>query len=362
MPVFRKLAACVFAAGLLSGAARPDLPSFNRAVLASDYNAAATAAASTWGTIDRNRPEIAVIAREFAWMSMLADRPVEANTYTTFLTSTLGLKDPTPNTSRVLHAWAGFRLNDTPETRSAFLSALQASQAAPGLDLVALAAANALAAAGDSSALAIANDLRTRRAPLAKQRGAELVAIINAFGERREPSSYLSMIQLDQALHGEALNPAYADIRQQLFDLHDQAWAWRIVMESVLRASRKPYPLADVQHDEDLTRRYPAPRGTMPQCPGELRKEPDVKFPFRERKDAISGAVIVAFSINAQGQTFNERILVSVPEDSGYNTAVLEAVRQWTFVPAQGVDPSTCTLARDHNAIAMQFGFKGPAL
>lgn len=361
MPVFRSLAACLAATLVVAASAFADLPAFNRAVQQSDFQAAAKAASSTWGTIDRKRPEIAIIVREFAWMAMLANRPVDANTYTTFLTSTPGLNDTTPLTTNVLHTWAGFSLNDTPETRAAFIAALQASAAAPGVDLVALAAANQLAGTGDAAAIAIVDQLRSRRAPLVKQRHAELIAIINAFGEKREAKHYLTMIQLDQALHSEAMNPAWADLRDQLFDLHDQAWAWRVVMESVLRGSRTPYPIANTQHYEDTALRYPGVVGDVPPCPGDINMKPEVKFPFRERKDSTTGAVIVDMGIDAQGKTLNPRILTAVPPDSGFNDAVLEAARQWTFSAVPGVNPGTCTLARDHHAVTIQFGFKGVA-
>ncbi len=359
MPVFRNLAACLVATLAVVASAYADLPAFNRAVQQSDFQAAAKAACSTWGTIDRKRPEIAIIAREFAWMAMLANRPVDANTYTTFLTSTPGLNDTTPLTTNVLHTWAGFSLNDTPETRAVFIAALRASAAGPGVDLVALAAANELAATGDEAAMTIVDDLRGRRASLVKQRHAELIAIINAFGEKREAKPYLTMIQLDQALHSEAMNPAWADLRDQLFELHDQAWAWRVVMESVLRGSRTPYPLADAQHREDMSLRYPGAPGAAPPCPGAITMKPEVKFPFRERKDSTTGAVIVDMGIDALGKTVNPRIIAAVPPDSGFNDAVLEAARQWTFGALPGANAGTCTLARNHHAVTVQFGFEG---
>jgi TonB family protein len=359
MAGFKTLGACLAAVLAVVASARADLPTFNRAVQQSDFQAAALAAASTWGTIDRKRPEIAIIAREFAWMAMLANRPVDANTYTTFLVSTPGLNDPTPLTTNVLHAWASLSLNDTPETRAALIAALKAGVAAPGVDLVAVAAANDLAARGDVAAITIVVELRSRRAPLVKQRHSELIAIINAFGEKRDTKPYLTMIQLDQALHNEAMNPAWADIRDELFDLHDQAWAWRVVMESVLRGSRTPYPLADAQHREDIALRYSGAPGAMPPCPGDITMKPEVKFPFRERKESTTGAVIVDMGIDAQGKTVNPRILTAVPPDSGFNDAVLEAARQWTFSALPGVNAGTCTLARDHHAVTVQFGFKG---
>jgi hypothetical protein len=364
MAVTLNLRAAAFVFCVMLGLAAPafaDLPAFNRAVLASDYRAAAKAAEETWPSLDHKRAEIAVIAREFAWMSMLGGRPEKAREYAGFLTGTPGLNDTTPQTSKILQAWAGFRLADTPENRKALLEALNGSLALPGADLVAIVAAVDLVAAGESGAGVIADELQKRRVPpLTRQRRAELNAIVNAFGEKRDAASYMAMVRLDEALDGEAFHPANASMRKELFALHDEAWAWRTVMESILRSSRTGYPVVGVRHPELLWLREPLVAGQKPPCPGSVDRLKEIRFPFAERKDWLTGSVIVDAAFDAEGRAVNPQVLAAIPPESGFADAVLSAAAKWKFVPAEDADRSECTIERKHHAIVVQFTFGGP--
>ena len=145
----RRVSGLVLAAALamLAPAASADIRAFNAAVTAGDYRAASAAAAETWPALDKAAPDIAVVAREFAWVSMLAGDPGKAQAYTSFLiarASTLGPGDPSQITWRVLDAWAAFAVRPASDTRKALADALTVRAAITGKDLISLRAAQAL--------------------------------------------------------------------------------------------------------------------------------------------------------------------------------------------------------------------------
>ena len=93
--------ALAFAVGLTASGvpAFADIKSSIQAVRASDFRAASVVAADTWPELDKSAPEIAVVAREFAWVSMLAGQPAAAEVYSRFLVdqgAALPRPDPTP--------------------------------------------------------------------------------------------------------------------------------------------------------------------------------------------------------------------------------------------------------------------------
>ncbi|MDP3737011.1 MAG: TonB family protein [Hyphomonadaceae bacterium] len=365
--VRRGLAALVLGVCAVAPASA-DLAAFNRSVLASDFYGAANAAAETWPSIDKKRAEIGVIAREFAWMSMLGGRPKDARTYSEFLIGLSPPADPSPETSKILHAWSGFRLTPTEGSRKALLAALEQRVAAGGADLVGQVAAADLLRFAETEALradavrarAIIAELDARRGPvpLVRQRQAELVAIINAFGEKQDAGPYQAMVQLDEALHREAFHPANASMREELFAIHDEAWAWRVVMESVIRSSGKQYPVIAARHPEQLWLRDPDRSSKKPACLGWLTGMKDIKYPFKERKDRLTGAVIVDVAIAPDGSISSSRILSAVPPESGFNAAVLKSLETAKFKSVDGIDLSKCRIERDHHAQSMQFGFE----
>src|SRR5689334_24181109 len=86
-----------------------DMKAFNAAVKVGDYKAAAAAARETWPTLDSNNPDIAVIAREFAWAAMRGGDAENARIYSGYLVehgAELQPPDSMPFTSAVLKAWA----------------------------------------------------------------------------------------------------------------------------------------------------------------------------------------------------------------------------------------------------------------
>src|SRR6185436_14844367 len=69
---------------VLAPSASADIRAFNTALKSGDYRAASAAAAETWPGLDKAAPDIAVTAREFAWVSMLAGDPGKAQAYSSF--------------------------------------------------------------------------------------------------------------------------------------------------------------------------------------------------------------------------------------------------------------------------------------
>jgi TonB family protein len=191
---------------------------------------------------------------------------------------------------------------------------------------------------------------------LTKQRRTELIAIVNAFAEERDGASYVAMVKLDESLHGEAFHPANAPMREELFALHDEAWAWRTAMESVLQGSSDTgYPLVDVRHAEDLAMRAPVAIGEKPLCPGKVQKLAKIRYPRAERKDLLVGSVIVDTGFDSGGNVVNPRILAAVPAEGGFKEAVLSASEKWKFVPDRDADLERCRVERDRHSVTVQF-------
>ena len=115
----RAVLAAVCVACLTGPHAFADIREFNAAVGSRDYRVASIVAAETWPQLDKSSPSIAVIAREFSWVSMLAGQPAAAQVYARFLTEqggSLPKPDATPAVSRVLYEWSG--LAKAPDRRS----------------------------------------------------------------------------------------------------------------------------------------------------------------------------------------------------------------------------------------------------
>ena len=146
--VTAKLVMLCLVGGLALGApARADIREFNAAVNARDYRMASIVAAETWPQLDKSSPEIAVIAREFSWVAMLAGQPAAAQVYARFLIEQGGAlpkPDTTPAVSRVLFEWSGLAKTPTAESRARLLTALQQRAANPGRDLISVRAAQLL--------------------------------------------------------------------------------------------------------------------------------------------------------------------------------------------------------------------------
>src|SRR5262245_24003739 len=123
----RKFSIAAVALAALAFPAFADMKAFNAPTKAGDYKAAAAAARQTWPTLDSSNPDIAIIAREFAWAAMLGGDAENARIYAGYLVehgAKLQPPDAMPLTSAVLKAWADFALSDSGETRKAFIAAL----------------------------------------------------------------------------------------------------------------------------------------------------------------------------------------------------------------------------------------------
>lgn len=112
-------------------------------------------------------------------------------------------------------------------------------------------------------------------------------------------------------------------------ELSDKRWAQ-------LEQSREvvPQDLFSDTHDHVQTN---APLDRLASIEGDIGPvalhQPPPMYPKELAYRAISGEVLAAFTVNAQGNTARIEILKS--SHPGFNKSVVRAIERWTFVPAK---------------------------
>ena len=112
-------------------------------------------------------------------------------------------------------------------------------------------------------------------------------------------------------------------------ELSDKRWAQ-------LEQSREVRPLDLFGDTRDHTQTN-APLDRLASIEGDVGPvalhQPPPIYPKELSYRAISGEVLAAFTVNAQGNTSRIEILKS--SHPGFNKAVVRAIERWTFVPAK---------------------------
>jgi hypothetical protein len=139
----RNLLTALCTVSALAAPASADIKAYNAAVLKGDFAAAASEAAVTWPALDKSRPDIFVVGREFAWTSMLANKPQIARDIISSLSDSR-VPDPAPKLTSVLLAWADFSAKPGNTTRKALANALAERAQTPTAELISLRAAQEL--------------------------------------------------------------------------------------------------------------------------------------------------------------------------------------------------------------------------
>jgi hypothetical protein len=357
--------------------ASADIRAFNAAVGRKDYAEAAAEAERTWPTLDKTRTDIAVIAREFATMAMLARQPQKAKIYASFLVNGAASRpapDDAPELSRVLLTWADLEIRDTQSNRRALIAALQARIAKPGSDLISLLASGKAstaafkandwddARAATNAALEISR--RGGRSLLARQRNFELalIAVEYVDSRRRGRAAYTKVVDFDEQVFADAQDPANAGIAGDLWVVHDYAWAWRYAMQAYFQSDGTPnVEPREVRHDEDIQHRTITQAPNPPFCYlRRAQRNPGIRYPESTVFQGSVGAVIVDMGVDDQMRAVNPRVVAAVPSET-FNEAVLTAARNWTFeVVTEPTAPGPgCRVARDHYQVVVTFAIGG---
>jgi len=359
----------VAALALLCTSAAPalaDIRAFNAAVQAGDYRNAAAEAEVTWPTLDRTAPDTAAIAREFAWISMLAGDPSAALVYTRFLVeqgASLPTPDPSPAISRVLHDWASLAAASSVTSRARLMDSLRVRATVTGRDLISARAAQALAveawSAGDwpqTEAAAMLSvrffdDLGAAQSP-ARFHARRLQTLAN-FMRTTAPEAYDSLYDLASELHELIATGQDVAVRARLATEYHESVAWADAIYGALSAGRRTLPprrfstAAGRPSMAELL--FPAPGdATLPRCRLTLaRGAENPGFPFVQRFRNFSGEVIVALDVQPGGGFSNARILAAAPAPD-FAEATLDVVRSWRWRIDGAVQPPACRMPQVH--------------
>ncbi len=358
----------LFAIALLAALAAPahaDIRAFNAAVQSGDYAAALAEADATWSTLDQSN--VAIAAREFAWVAMLAGEPRRALAYTRFLVeqgATLATPDKTPKVTQVLHAWAALATTTSPTTRTNLLAALQARASVANRDLISPRAAQALHAqaweAGDwpqaeaaaSLAVRFLDDLGPTQSPARYE--ARRTQTLAGFMRTKSPDAYTALYDAADELHQLIATTPPSLIRDRLASEYFAALAWGDAIYTALPSSRKKQ-LPDRRNTvgagrpamEDLL--FPAPGDpALLRCRISMAKtNASPGFPFVARFRDFGGAVIYALDVGPNGAFTNPRVLASAPHPD-FVEATEAVMSSWRWKLDASQSPATCRMPQVH--------------
>jgi hypothetical protein len=366
MLFLRSILALALSGVALAGVrAHADIRSFNAAVQAGDYRGATVVAGQTWPTVDRASPTAALIAREFAWVAMLAGEPSSALIYSRFLVEQggqLAHPDAAPTVSRILHDWATLEAAASPQARANLQQSLYTRATVIGRDLVSPRAAQALFgeawAAGDwtqaETAAMYANrfldDLNASNIP-ARYEARRSQAMAN-FMRTKSPDAYIAIYDIAGEVHDQIVAAPAGPARIRLAIEYYAATSWGDAIHGALTAGRRQ--VADRGQTIAAGRPslpellYPAPGdASLPRC--RISLAPGAKspgFPFVSRFRDLAGSVTYAVDVAPNGALANPRLMSWAPHaDFVRETEGVQSSWRWRI---EGAQPPACRMPQVH--------------
>ncbi len=370
--IFSVMALCAANGLLLAAPAAADIRQFNAAVMQQDFRTASIVAAETWPQLDKSSPDIAVVAREFGWVAMLADQPAAAQVYARFLREhggALSKPDASPVVSLVLFEWSNLAAAPTRDVRTRLLSALQQRAGMSGKDLISIRAAQLLFArsweADDWSMAAQAADIALR---VTAEVGPEYDAvryqmrrgrIAADFMRTRSADSYNAMYNLAEEIYAAAAaRPDPASRAAFAADFFDTA-AWGDVIYGALGSDRRS--IADRSgsvtrgHVSTSEMFYPAPGdAALPRCRinvDSTSRQPD--YPGGPAARGLNVVAAYAVTLAPGGRFSGVRLLGSAPYGQ-HATALDEVLPYWRWELDRATPAGTCRVPATH-IVTVQF-------
>ena len=349
-----------------SASAHADIRSFNAAVQAGDYRGATVVAGQTWPTVDRASPTAARVAREFAWVAMLAGEPTAALTYSRFLVeqgAQLPHPDAAPAVSRILHDWATMESAPSPQTRASLLASLYTRATVIGRDLVAPRASQALFAeawaAGDWSQAETAAMYTNRflddlnASTIAARYEARRSQAMANFMRTKAPDAYGLLYDIAGEVHDQIAAAPAGPARLRLAAEYYAAIAWGDAVHGALTAARRPVPdrrqtiAAGRTPIQELL--YPAPGDpSLPRCRiGLARETKPPGFPFVSRFKDLAGSVTYAVDVAPNGLLTNPRLLAWAPS-AAFVRATEATQSSWRWRVEGDAQPPACRMPQVH--------------
>jgi hypothetical protein len=367
MAITINLRAAAIALCAMLGLAAPafaDLKAYNAAVLKGDFPAAATEAASTWPTLDKTRPDIFVIAREFGWTGMLARKPDITRTILSSLSQTT-VSDPSPEVTAVLLAWANFSSDPNNGTRKALTEALAARVQKPQADLISIRAAQELFRnewARDS--LDNAAKIAAIGEKLVGEWGEEMIDVryamrrnelVSKFVQRPDRTDFADITNLAMEIDTRLAKEADPKVRERLIGELATTFAWRGVEHDVLQSRNlTPREQPDISQEEARKRMedqrfFPVPGDpSVPVCRIALDTAGvRPKYPKQALTKRLPGYAIYAFEPGEGGKFKSARILGSAPHDMFAET-IDEILPAWKWKMSDQNPSSNCRMPTAH--------------
>jgi TonB family protein len=340
--------------------ASADIRSFNTAAKAGDYKTAAAVAAETWPGLDKAQPDIAIIAREFAWAAMQAGDPKTAQVYSGFLVYTPPATAPPEYVhvvGRVLHAWAAFTAAPTRETRYALSSVLAERAAIHASDLISVRAAQALfqddwirgrwkeAAASGLTGVLLLRDYGKTLMDAGFQ--FEMGATAATFADRPRADAANQMRALSERVLAEALAASDPAMKGRLTHIYFNTNAWAHVAERMMMQEDRrfqPTPKSDTARRAQKLLTPTPGDPALPECA--ITREASTRtprYPSGPQFSGWSGFATYRLTVAADGR-FSEIRLMGAAPHSDFGAAVDRVIEDWRWTYRDSVRPPQCRM------------------
>lgn len=347
--------AAFIAALLIVAPASADIKSFNAAVTAGNYKQAAIEAKAVWAGWDRQRPDTALIAREFGYVSYVAGDYAAARDFGQFLKDagpTLSTPDDQPLASAILLAAANFRLNQDDKTRAELFNVLKKRQDLPEVERLTVLAAEALystdwksgnyrntveSAEVAATLLARGGNTLTARTLQARSFGA-----ISNFMSGRHASDFTRIADVHDAVVDALDASSSASVRTQLRDLKFILQAWAYSVEAYFASAEQigsniPKRVRDRELKEPAQELFAESTPREQRCSTEFDKG-RIKYPESALYRGLIGTVILKIDVDHQGRITNPSVLASVPV-AGFADEILKSIHTAKFSPDKEAQP-----------------------
>jgi hypothetical protein len=369
-PATGQLLSCLIAALVLAAPASADIKAFNAAAKAGDYKAAAAAAAEMWPAMDKTAPDIALTAREFGWIAMLAGDPRAAQVYSGFLVDSPPAAAPQEYVhvvARVLHAWADFTAAPTRETRYALARMLEERAAIHATDLISLRAAQALfqddwskgrwreAAASGLTGVVLLRDYGKTLADAGFR--FEMGAIAATFANRPRAEAANQMRALSERVLAEALAAADPALKERLTRVYFNSNAWAHVAERMVAQEDRRFQPAPKSETARRAQKLltPAPGDpALPEC--SITREASTRtprYPSGPQFNGWAGFATYRLAV-ADGGRFSEIKLMGTAPHSDFGAAVDRVIEDWRWTFRDSLRPPQCRMP-DYYYVEFEF-------
>lgn len=372
--------AVVLSVLVVQSSAVAGIAEFNANIKNGDFKAAATEATVVWESYDKSKSAAPIVAREFAFISYLAEDFVAAKTFIDELVdpnSELSSRDEQAGLSRILADLIALRLDNGNRQRNQLMDSLKTRIAASGFDNIALIAAEFLynedwrqARWSDASAsAALAAELCGLQGSslIERKHRAELIRVASGFLVKRDGKMYDQMVDLHDAIVVDVDSTQDSGQREKLIRLKWVAHAWANSIEALFQSyysqtgsqintDIKPRALRQSEYGyfyEFSNIQTTGITDFRPPCEVTF-DDGKLRYPHSEAFRGTVGSVIVKMNFDDKGKGSEATLLAVVPTNH-FAENVLKAAPSFRLEPKRGQDTDKCRLGRNDVIVPIIF-------